>query len=304
MSVYTTSTSGIFIGWETSSNLGTLNPGKNSELFVKLAVSTSSVTVKYYLDGELPTGLNLNHDGTISGIVPVNTSTNNIISTSTFFVTAKDNNYNHLTTGTFSITVSQTSSIEYTSIYFKPLQTKVKRLNHIKFIQDEEIFVQDLIYRPYDSNFGIQRDLKLVLDFGVKKLSLEEYADIISQNFQKRRFFLGSLKSAVARNADKSIRYSLIYVDVIDKNVINGISVAKSFIYNGVTYYPSSIPNIRDRINDTTVRTDELDPLFTKETQVSGYGKLGYIPFIPVCFTTEIGASKIIRNIKSRFNDN
>jgi hypothetical protein len=299
MSVYTTSTAGIFIGWETTATLGTLIPGEKSELFVKLAVSTSSVDIKYYLSGELPQGLSLNHDGTISGIAALNTGTSTIVTTSTFSVSATDNNRNHLLTGTFSISISQTTSTEYTSIYFKPLQKKSKRSEYTSFIQDENVFKKDLIYRPYDTNFGIQRDLKLVLDFGIESLSLSEYADIISQNFQKRRFFLGSLKSAVARNVDGTVRHSLIYVDVIDKNVINGTSVSSSFTYNGITYYPSSIPNIRNRINDTAGRTDTLDPPFTKETQVLGYGKLGYIPFVPVCFATHTGANKIIRNIKS-----
>jgi hypothetical protein len=300
MSVYTTSTSGIFIGWETTSTLGTLFPGETSELFVKLAVSTSTVDVKYHLtNGSLPTGLSLNHDGTIFGAVAVNTGTSTSVTTSTFSITAKDNHQNHLITGTFSIIVSQTDPTEYTSMYFKPLQTKTKRLEYIQFVHNEDIFTKDLIYRPYDANFGIQQDLKLVLDFGVKKVSLSEYAGIISENFQKRRFLIGSLKSAVAKNPNKSIRHYLIYVDIIDTNIVNDTSISKSFTFNGITYYPSSITNIRERIKENTDRTDTLDPAFTKESQQVGYGKLGYIPFIPVCFATPEGASKIIRNIKN-----
>lgn len=298
MSVYTTSTSGIFLGWETTSTLGTLIPGESSELFVKLAVSTSSVDVKYYLtSGNLPNGLHLNHDGTISGNVAVNTSTSTTLTTSTFSITATDNHRNHLITGTFSISVSQTTSTEYTNLYFKPLQNKTKRLEYINFVHNEDIFDQDLIYRPYDPNFGIQQDLKLVLDFGVEKLELSDYADIISRNFQKRRFLLGPLKSAVAKNADNTVRHTLIYVEVIDNNIIDGVSISKSFTYNGITYYPSSITNIRDRIKEVAKRTDNLDPPFTKEIQTVGYGKLGYIPFIPVCFTVPNGSRKIIRKI-------
>lgn len=300
MSVYTTSTGGIFIGWETTSTLGTLFPGETSELFVKLAVSTSSVDVKYYLtNGSLPSGLHLNHDGTISGSVVVNTEIPAITTTSTFSITAKDNHHNNLLTGTFSVSVIQTESTEYTSMYFKPLQNKTKRLEYIQFVHNEDIFDQNLIYRPYDPNFGIQQDLKLVLDFGVEKLNLSDYAEIIAENFQKRRFLVGALKSAVAKNADKTARHHLIYVDIIDNNVINGVSVSKSFTFNGVTYYPSSIPNIRDRIKENAVRTDNLDPAFTKETQQVGYGKIGYIPFIPVCFAKPEGVSKLIRNIKN-----
>lgn len=300
MSVYTTSTSGIFLGWETTSTLGTLTPGKNSELFVKLAISTSSVDVKYHLSGgSFPTGLTLNHDGTIAGSVAVNTGTSTSVTTSTVSITATDNSNNHLLTGTFYITVSQTTSTEYTSIYFKPLQNRQKRAEYIEFVHNELIFSKDLLYRPYDTNFGIQQDLKLVLDFGVKKLSLAEYADIISENFQKRRFIVGPIKSAVARNADKTVRHVMIYADIIDSNVINGVSISRSFIFNGITYYPSSIPNIRGRIEDSTERTDDLDPLFTKEIQLAGEGRLGYIPFIPICFANPDASGKLIRNINN-----
>lgn len=300
MSVYTTSTSGIFVGWATSSTLGTLMPGENSELFVKLAISTSSIDVKYHLTGGiLPAGLQLNHDGTISGNVAVNTGTSTSVTTSTVSITAKDNHYNNLLTGTFYISVSQTTATEYTSIYFKPLQNRTKRAEYIEFVHNTEVFPQDLLYRPYDLNFGIQQDLKSVLDFGVEKLNLSEYAEIISRNFQKKRFFIGPIKSAVARNPDKSIRHHIVYAEIIDNNVINGTSISKSFTYNGITYYPSSIPNIRERIEESVGRTDNLDPAFTKEIQSFETGKLGYIPFIPVCFVKPNLADKIIRNINS-----
>lgn len=300
MSVYTTSTSGIFVGWETASALGTLIPSERSELFVKLAISDPSIDVKYKLSsGALPAGLSLNRDGTISGSVLTNTGTSTIVTTSTISITATDNHDNSLLTGTFYISVSQTTSTEYTSLYFKPLQNRTKRLEYIQFVHNETIFKNELIYRPYDINFGVQQDLKLVLDFGVEKLSLEEYADIISENFQKRRFILGSIKSAIARNSDKTSRHAIIYVEVIDENVINGVSISKSFTYNGRTYYPSSIPNIRDRIRENAGRTDVLDPDFTKEIQTAGSGKLGYIPFIPICFANPESADKVIRNINN-----
>ena len=300
MSVYTTSTSEIFIGWETSSTLGTLIPGQNSELFVKLAVSTSSVDVKYHLtNGVLPAGLDLNHDGTISGSVETNTEVSSAVTTSTISITARDNYNNHLLTGTFYISVIQSTSTDYTSIYFNPLQNRTKRTEYTQFMHNTDVFQENLLYRPYDLNFGIQQDLKLVLDFGIEKLTLSEYADIISENFQKRRFILGAVKSAVAKNDDKSIRHHLIYVDVIDNNIVNGTSISKSFTYNGITYYPSSITNIRSRIKEGAKRTDSLNPAFTKEIQNEGYGKFGYIPFIPVCFSKPNLADKIIRNINN-----
>ena len=301
MSVYTTSTSGIFVGWENTGNLGVLSPGENSELFVKIAISTSTVDVKYQLTGgSLPASLVLNHDGTISGSMPTQVWTGSNTTTSSFSISAIDNHRNSLIAGDFSIVFTQTTSTEFTNLYFKPLLIKSKRSEFSNFINDDNIFNADLIYRPFDPTFGIQRDLKLVVEFGIEKLGLSDYANILTENFQKRKFIIGSVKSAVAKNNDGTIRHHIVYLDVIDANInASGISIPNEFLFNGVTYYPSSFTTMKTRIANSATITYDLNPPFTKTIQPGAALATGYVAFIPLCFSLPDKNSKLIRNINN-----
>jgi len=288
------------IKWENTGTLGTLVPGQISDLYVKASITTSTIYPKYQLlSGELPNGLSLNRDGTISGAVSVNTFTTASTSTSVFSVAVNDSNNNNLLNGEFSIIVKQSSNIEYTEMYCKPFLNQTKRSEFINFISDNAIFPSSLLYRPIDNNYGRQDSLKVVIDFGVKKLSLTEYANIMSVNFYKRQLSLGEIKTAISKNTDGSTKYELIYLDVIDKHVnAEKISIPTSFTFNGVTYYPPSIPNMRGRIANQTSITTVRNPSFMNYVQTSDSIKLGYISFVPLCFALPGKSATIIRKIK------
>lgn len=301
MPIYTTSTAGVFIGWENTGSIGSIVPGEISELYVKAFVSTATVDTKYKLiSGSLPSNLTLNSDGLICGIVTVNTSTSSIITTSSFTIEVSDNNNNFLIDGNFSITVNQSTSTEYTNLYFKSLASQEKKREYRDFMEDSNIFDPKLIYRYYDANFGKQRKPKFVLNFGVEKLELSDYVNIISQNFYKRRFLFGPPKVAVTKNADKTVRHEIIYVEIIDTNInSSGVSIPSEITFNGITYYPSSIDNIRGRIKDGAETITSQDPSFTKTIQENDSTTLGYTAFVPICFALPGKGNKVLRSINN-----
>ena len=197
MSLYTTSTNNVLIGWENSGSVGTLLVGETSELYVKAFASTSTFNLVYKtISGTLPKGLTLERDGTIEGKIAYDSSNSNAITVYNFSIAATDNHNNRLIEGDFSLTAKQTTSTEYAIVYFKPLMNLNKRYLYREFITDDNIFIPDLIYRPMDENFGVQRDLKLILDFGIERLTLAEYRNIISRNFYRQRLYPGEIKSA------------------------------------------------------------------------------------------------------------
>jgi hypothetical protein len=285
--------------WETTGTIGTLVPGEISELYVKGRFSTSTVYADYSLvSGSLPRGLTLNRDGSISGRVDIDTRYNSTVTTSTFVVAIHDTNNNNLLNGQFSIIVNQTSNPVYTEIYTRPFLSQTKRNEFLEFIKNDNIFVPEMIYRPLDVNFGKQQDLKLVVDFGVRMLSLENYTNIMSTNFYRRKFSLGNIKTAVARNTDGSVKYEFIYLDIIDKHANSSkTSIPSEIIFNGVTYYPPSITNMRDKIANSTTRTTVRNPSFMNFVQDGDAVNLGYIPFVPLCFTLPGKSATIIRKI-------
>jgi hypothetical protein len=288
------------IKWTNTGSLGTIAVGEISELSVKAVFTTSTIYPSYKItSGTLPVGLTLYRDGTIGGQIPVNETINvAVINTSTFTVSINDSNNNNLLNGSFSITVTQPSPIDYTGVYCKPLLKESKRQDFTNFIRDESIFIPNMLYRPLDPNFGKQTDLRIFIDFGIKKLSLHEYADALSQNFYKRPLSLGNIKTAVAKNTDGTIKYEFIYVEVLDKHVSSdNISVPSNITFNGVTFYPPSIPNMRSRFANAGTMTTVRNPSFTKFIQSGDSVPLGYIPFLPLCFTLPGKSATIIRKI-------
>jgi hypothetical protein len=166
------------------------------------------------------------------------------------------------------------------------------------FIKNEEIFIPNLIYRAFDPNFGIQEELKLVIDFGVKRETLRNYAEFILSNFYRRTISLSEIKIAVARNKDGTVRHELIYIDIIDKHVNSDkISIPKEITFNGSTYYPPSIPNMRAQLASETTLTTKRNPSFTNFVQTGESIKPGYRAFVPLCFTLPGKSSTIIRKI-------
>ena len=286
--------------WETTGTIGTLVPGEISELYVKGRFSTSTVYTNYSIvSGSLPNGLTLNRDGTIEGQVDVNTGVTTATSTSSFTVAIKDTNNNNILNGEFSITVKQTDNTLYTKIYCKPFLKQSKRNEFLNFVRNEQIFVPNLIYRPFDSNFGKHEEIKLVIDFGVKREALIDYVLYsMLNNFYRRKVSLGRLKTAVAKNSDGSVRHEIIYIDIIDKHVnFDKISIPTEITFNGTVYYPPSILNMRTRFAENTSLTTVRNPSFTNTTQEGESVKLGYISFVPLCFTLPGKSATIVRKI-------
>ena len=320
MSLYTTSTNGVLIGWDPPRILqdswaiypGIIQVDETSEYFVKAVASTSTVDLVYRLgsyesqDPEiqsgLPEGLTLSQDGTIVGAPVIDPTNVNLDLTSYgFSVNVYDNNQNLLINSEFILEVNQAyTSTEFTSIFCKPLMTAEKRASFSKFINNDKIFIPNLIYRPFDKKFGIQKDLKMTIDFGIEKRPFSEYVEMVSNNFYRRRFQLGQVRSAVCK-IDPSLNavqanYDIIFVEVIDKyNNLKYQSIPKSFSYLGTTYYPSTVENMRLQIRDNVLTDSTFDPRFTKNAQSSilNQGNFGYFKFVPLCYTLP-GKSKII----------
>jgi|LakMenEpi03Aug12_release.lakeMendotaPanAssembly.Ray.scaffolds.fasta_scaffold184456_4 hypothetical protein len=287
------------VSWENTGSIGSILVGEPSDLYVKANLTTSSFSLKYITkSGNLPPGLTLNTDGTIEGKVPTDSLVSISSTTYNFTISGVDVTGYEFIDGDFSITVNQTTSTEYTSIWCRPYLSFPKRQEFNNFILDSNIFPTNLIYRPLDANFGIQRELKMFIDFGIEKLNLDEYIDTLNRNFYRRRFGLGSVKSALSISNNTTI-YELIYIDVVDKYTnSSNQSIPTSFTFNGQTYYPASLDNMRTRLASQHRTTSDLNPKFTKSVQPGDYLELGYIKFVPLCYVLP-GKSKIVlRTIK------
>lgn len=293
---------GATLTWESTGSLGTLLSDEISTFYVKANLSTSSFNLQYRfassVPGALPSGLTLNSDGTIQGKHTVTTVGRN---TYTFAVAVVDSTgYEFISREEFTLETLKTTSTNYTPFFFKSHLNLDDRKKFKNFINDKKIFVPELLYRPNDLNFGLQKELKMVLNFGVNDgFAFSTYQTILEENFAKRKLKLGNLKSAIAKENNKNL-YEIIYIDIIDDyNPNNVINTSTSFTFNGTTYYPPSINNMRQRLKTEVGTTESLNPKFTKTVQPTTLKTLNYVAFVPLCYCIPNKSTVLLKNIQN-----
>jgi len=290
------------IAWVSDSDLGSIETGTISELAVEAQQISSEYSIKYsVISGNLPQGLSLARDGTITGMVGYNQT-----GTFIFDVLASDVYELSWITRTFSLNVTETSNKEYTKIYCRPFLAKEKRTLYTEFTSNNFTFDPSLIYRYYDPNFGVQSSLKIYLEFGIEKVDLESYANALTENFYRRKLYFGNIKKAIAKNSAGITVYEIVYVDVVDDMITStGTSVSKQITMNNNTYFPASITNMRSKLESITLPDSsiisvnpDLLPRFMNTAQPGSYQFPGYMRVIPLCYALPGQGDRIISRIK------
>lgn len=290
------------IEWLSDNDLGTIEVGSVSELSIKAQATKSNFPIKYQIsEGNLPSGLTLTRDGDISGTV-------NYGSTGTYLfkVIASDIYEESWIEKEFNLSVVKINNKEYTKIYIKPFFHPNKRKEYRNFITNLFTFDPNLIYRYNDPNFGIQPEIKIILEFGIEKIDLTYYVSALRENFYRKRFYFGNIKKAIAKNNKGEALYELVYVDPID-DMINdqNKSVSETIYIKDEIYYPSSIDNMKKQLrlipleDDSYISVDEnLQPKFMTTPQENNYRIPGYIRVIPICYALPGQGDRIISRIK------
>ena len=194
----------------------------------------------------------------------------------------------------------------FTKIYIKPFFTPEKRNSYREFVADTFTFDPKLIYRYYDTNFGVQNDIKIVLEFGIEKISLDDYALALRENFYRKQFYFGDLKKAVATDSTGSVIYEVVYLDIIDGLVnSSGVSVSQFVENNSISHFPASIENMRTQLEAIQLQNGERisvneynEPKFMRTPQAGDYKPPYYIRAVPICYALPGQGDKIISRIK------
>lgn len=298
------------IDFITDENLGILSPGFQSELAVVAKHTTEDISIQYSLtNGRLPPGLTLGTDGTIDGKIDYNSQTyfdfildNNLTTIDSryyFTVEARDVYQKGASDKEFYITVIESDKTKYTKIYASPLLTSNKRDLYYSFITDPFIFDRSLIYRINDPAFGIQNKLKLVIEYGIEQIKLNDYIDNMRDYFYKKSFYFGEVKVARGEDSTGKHLYDLVYVDVIDPvyNIQGSVTVGEQ------TVYPNSVNNFRSmlttvQIQGNSIKVDEfLMPKFMRTVQDKTGAPLGFVLAAPLCYTTPGNGITVVKRI-------
>jgi hypothetical protein len=294
------------IEWVSPSSLGSIFAGEPSELAVVARQINSEYSIKYtQTSGIIPPGLRLERDGSLSGSVSYGNT-----GTFTFGVRAEDVHELSAIEREFTLTVNSYDNKKYTRAWIRPFMTLDKRATFRDFMIDTFTFPQSSMYRYFDPNFGVQTEIKMVLEFGIEQQNLADYVPALRENFYRRRFYFGDLKVAVAKTSTGTVIYEVVYVDIVDnmKQLNTGTnlgSVSRTLYTNNNIYYPSSVDNMRYQLenlilNDNDfITTDEYNmPLFMRTAQADDYRPAGYMHVLPLCYVLPGEGQKIISRIK------
>lgn len=257
------------IKWLSDANLGQISSNYISTLSVKAETNVPNAQLIYSLiSGTLPPGLSLSFDGEIIGKInsfgsPENPgltvfdnqnlildgNTTSIDRKFTFSVRAQDQFGFSAIDRTFTVDVTDPDDKLYSNLYAKPFMKDNLRIAYTNLISNSDYFPPSYIYRPNDPNFGLQKELKMLVYSGIETKKAEEYVGAIAKNHKRKRYRMGEVKIAVAKDpGTQNIVYEIVYLEVIDPSEPSVGKTNKSY----------NILN-KEKIFANTVRKESLD---------------------------------------------
>jgi len=332
------------ITWTSPFDLGTIDNGTVSELRIE-AISAIGAKITYSLVDErgvscrLPQGLTLLPSGEIAGratfesfSVDDHTTTFDsellvIDRTATFRVNAETVDGSASSTRTFTLKLNLIDTEPYENLYLKAMPPASKRQMYNALVSDSSIFNETSIYRPNDTNFGVQKDLTMLFLPGLSPSELTEYQTAMVENHFTKTYTFGNIKVAYVLDATYEIKYEVVYVEVVDPGEndlgagptqftdLSGIIDNPYIGQDGIAYdiiYPNSSENMTRRMEEIIGYQDQssLPPWMTSNqpdaTTATGFTiPLGYTKAVVIAHAEPGQGEKIAYKIrKSNFDFN
>jgi len=327
------------VTWTTDSDLGTIDNGAISTLYVE-AVSAAGRKLSYQLqsgsNSRLPQGLSLQQNGTLTGTVSFNTfaldggttifdkdSKNRGVSQETTFDTEFTFIVNAYAPGsnselisvfrTFTVRVIRAFNEPYQGLYIKCMPPQNDRALIAQLVQNQDIIPEDLVYRLGDPNFGVSSSVIYNHAFGLTPANIDDYVAALDINHYWKNLTLGKISYAQARNSVGEVIYEAVYSLIVDNLVNNtGESVGKSvtipYPIGGpdsteiTTVYPNSLINMRDQVIDSVGQINPMLPAWMTSKQENGR-VLGFVPAWVITYVKPGQGGKVVYNIQKQFGD-
>lgn len=278
------------INWITPSDLGNIAANSVSTLNLAAESTFPGTTVIYKLiSGKLPNGLSLIEDGEIigkvrqfssddalgitifdNGFLSLDNATTTLDRSYTFTVEAKDKFTINAVQRTFTVNITPLADRAYSNLYVRPLLEPVKKREWSEFISNSNVFSTDIIYRPYDENFGIQRNLSSLVYSGIEAKSYGEFAAVTAFGHKPRSLLIGNLQVAEARQTEvDDVTYEVVYLELLDpyEKTNTGDTEDSVSANEKITLKTPSDPITADQTGADIVKgtIDPSDPLYNRK---------------------------------------
>lgn len=230
--------------WQSDASIGSITPDEVSNFRITANSTVTDANLKYILlSGSLPPGLSLSINGEINGTLDgqsvtfidggdftLDSGLTTIDRKYEFTVTSKDRFGFTSDNKSFNITIDVSDPKQYSNLHVKPFLSQDQRTLFKDFISDPDIFNPENIYRPSDNEFGIQKELSMLVYAGIETQNVEKYVSAVAVNHKRRRFNFGDIKIAEAKfEGTTDTIYEVVYVDIVDQQDSADGQVAKSF---------------------------------------------------------------------------
>lgn len=151
--------------------------------------------------------------------------------TYTFTAKAEDQYGFASSTKQFTITIVTPNNKLFSNIKTQPLLSLTQRSSFKKFITDSDVFTSTSIYRPSDPNFGIKKDLAMLIYAGIESVEAAAFLGAMGLNNKRKRFQFGAIKKAVATQNGNPL-YEVVYIEMIDPMELNEKAPGKFIVNN------------------------------------------------------------------------
>jgi len=272
------------ITWTTPTKIATISNGDTSHLYIE-AIASSAVPLQYKIkDGSksrLPQGLELQVSGNITGqasfqsfMLDGGTTTFDesittrlevdptVFDRTYYFTVEAFNTSSRISVfKDFEIYVDLKYLTPYETVYMSATPELVDRTDVLELLDNKDIFLDSLIYRPDDNNFGISTEVRYNHAYGIKSKELSEYVEAMKLNHYRKNLVLGDIKTARALDADGNVIYEVVYSEVQQKlkNKDESVSleVARTPFFED--FIPESIIDSSKTASSTIVTADRTD---------------------------------------------
>ena len=320
------------IEWITPRDLGTIDNGQVSELFIK-ATSPVGNDIVYELYDQagvpaaLPQGINFLSTGELSGratfeaftLDNYTTTFDNALMTVdrsfTFTVLARTVNNTTSSTKEFTLKLNVVDSTPYENLYLTAMPAFDQRRTYSSIVNNTDIFDPAIIYRPNDPWFGVQQNIRMLFLSGLTANSLTAYETAIRENHWTKTYNFNRVKTAAVLDENYNVKYEVVYIEVVDPGEnssfagppltldLSGTIVNPYVDALGATYdivHPNSSENMIKQLEAGIGYTDQssLPPWMTSNqpnpgSKITFLPPLGYTKAVVVAYTVP-GASKLI----------
>jgi hypothetical protein len=160
----------------------------------------------------------------VSGLTTIDDNTTTFDATTTqidktyiFTVQAEDQYGFSATTKSFTIIVNDPNDLTFSNLIVKPFLNTTQKFLYNSFISDPIIFTPSSIYRPNDTEFGLQKEPKMLVYAGIENLEIDKFIAAAAKNHRRKKFKFGEVKTAVAyQPGTRDTVYEVVYIDIID----------------------------------------------------------------------------------------